>query len=251
MGCLRNGSLPWWVLTTGIIAAAYLVVQAATATRLGVALFSVAVLTGQNVGSLLVDGWGRIGGTRIPATPRRVWGAVLSITAAVVAAAPYLSGSSPLLIPFLLAISVGGLAAVQFAMSGRVGDMSGDSIFSAWTLFGPAVATLALAAWLTGGTTAVRLRGWQDALQDQPWLLVGGLLGAAFVVITALMVPRVGVLVFGLTIILGQLLAGLLLDLFSGSLGAVVPTAIACALTLAAAWVASSGSRLGEKETQP
>ena len=55
---LRSHSLSWWVLTSGLLSAGYVVLQAGTVTTLGVAMFSLAAICGLNVGSLLLNKWG-------------------------------------------------------------------------------------------------------------------------------------------------------------------------------------------------
>ncbi|QXB54761.1 DMT family transporter [Aeromonas sp. FDAARGOS 1415] len=53
-----------------------------------------------------------------------------------------------------------------------------------------------------------------------PWLLLGGALGALFVAISSWAIGRVGALACALLIVAGQLVGGALLDALAGRLGA-------------------------------
>jgi transporter family-2 protein len=90
-----------------------------------------------------------------------------------------------------------------------------------------------------------------NALPPQPWLYLGGPLGIAFIGSMVVLVRRIGVLVLGLGMVAGQLVASLLLDLFapSGAHPLTVLTMTGTALTLVAAGIAawSGGAAAAEK----
>jgi len=114
----------------------------------------------------------------------------------------------------LLAVFIGAILPVQAGLNAQLARVAGNPVWSALISF--VTGTLGLAAYLLvnrAGLTTV------TALRAAPWYLyLGGLLGAVYVTMILLMVPRLGVaLTFGLTIA-GQMLISLVLDHF-GLLG--------------------------------
>lgn len=240
---LRSRALSWWVMAAGVLSAGYVVLQAGTVTTLGVAMFSLAVICGMNVGSILVDRFGARRGEAIAITSRRVWAVIVSLAAALLAVIPYIGQQSPPVVYFLLVIAAGVGAAIQFTMTARVGESSGDSTVAAWFLFVIAAVFLFVISLAQGALWGDAIEGMSSAVTDSPWLLVGGFLGAMVVVINAFVVPRSGVLVFSLSLIAGQLIAALVIDLSTGSVTDVGFIAGACALMILATAI-SAGARL-------
>lgn len=110
---------------------------------------------------------------------------------------------------FFLLMFLGGIAvAVQPSINGRLAQRVGV-IESSCISF--AVGTLVLFAVLLLGGRAGNLRGIADA---RWWELTGGFLGAFFVSLTIVAVPRIGTASAMAAIISAQLIAGLLLDQF-------------------------------------
>jgi len=238
---LRARSLSWWVLAGGLLSAGYVVLQAGTVSTLGVAVFSLAAICGLNVGSIAVDFWGMSHGGGVPLTPRRVIAVVISLVAALLAVFPNLSHPSSSIVYFLLVVAAGIGASIQFAMTARVGETSGDSTVAAWVLFAIAAAFLLVLALAQGAFANGGIDHLLTAASSAPWLLIGGFLGATIVVINAFVVPRTGVLVFSLSLVAGQLLAAVLLDLASGSMNNVIFVVGGCALMLMATAVSVGG----------
>jgi transporter family-2 protein len=75
------------------------------------------------------------------------------------------------------------------------------------------------------------------------WLYVGGPLGVVFISAAAVLVRLLGVLVFGLAAIAGQVITALLLDLLLSDLAAGPLTVAGAALTLAGVAIAASSAR--------
>ena len=254
LAALRGRTLSWWVLTAGLLSAAYVVIQAGTVTTLGVALFSLSVISGMNVGSLLVDRVGARRGVGVAITPRRLWAVAVSLLAALVAILPQLGQESPPLLYVALVFGVGGAAAIQFAMTARVSNVGADSAVAAWFLFVVAAVLLALFSLLRGEFGAASVEQLRTTIVASPGLLIGGLLGAAVVVVNAYVVPRTGVLVFSLSLIAGQLIAALLIDLSQGALDGGWFVTAACVLMLLATMISagtpSPGRRWGRSRAR-
>jgi bacterial/archaeal transporter family-2 protein len=103
----------------------------------------------------------------------------------------------------------GGVAvALQPSINGRLAQRVG-AVESSCVSF--AVGTLALFAIILFGGRLGNLRGIADAGW---WELTGGFLGALFVTLTIVIVPRIGTASAMAAAIAGQLIAGLLLDQF-------------------------------------
>jgi transporter family-2 protein len=112
-----------------------------------------------------------------------------------------------------LALLAGVFIAVQAPTNALLGKAAGSSIAAALISF--VIGTAALAAVLLA-TGWVRFT---PALREVPWYAwLGGLYGAFFVAIAALVAPRIGVGALLTAAVAGQLLAALVLDHF-GLLG--------------------------------
>lgn len=111
----------------------------------------------------------------------------------------------------LLAACVGALLPLQALINARLGQITLGPLFAALASF--AVGTVALlAAWL-----AVRPSGASVApgLAQAPWWAwTGGLIGAAFVFVATLLVPRIGAAALICLVVFGQLAGSVLLDHF-------------------------------------
>jgi transporter family-2 protein len=205
---LRNGSLRWWECLGGVCGATLVASQGLTVTALGVAIFTVAVVAGQTFASLAVD---RVGiGTNGPQllTGPRVAGAVLTVGAVILAVADRF-GSPKTLAYALLPLVAGAAAAWQQAVNGRVRVASGS--VPAATLVNFTMGTAALA--IAYGVDLAFRGSPNGALPTAPWYYLGGAVGAVFIAIFAAVVRHTGVLLLGLGIVAGQLVAALIIDI--------------------------------------
>lgn len=235
-----RGEVRWWHLLAGVVGAYFVMTQTLSIGLIGVAVFTVAVVTGQTVGGLL---WDRIGlgpGGRKRLSPLRVAGALLTVLAVLWAVSPQLGAATSgwaWLLLVLLPFSGGFLNAGQQAVNGRQSAAYRSPVPA--TLFNfMAGCTVLAAAWvvklaLTGGAVA--------ELPAQWWLYIGGPLGCIFIGLGAVLVTKVGVLVAAMGMIAGQLLGSLALDLVLPTPGSLVTpaTVLGTVLTLAAVIIAS------------
>ncbi|TCN41999.1 transporter family-2 protein [Kribbella orskensis] len=234
-----QGSLRWWQCIGGLAGAYLVATQSITVAVIGVAVFTVAVVAGQAVSSLVVDrlGFGPAGPQ--PYTPLRVFGALLALVAVVLAVSDRLNHPSGLLLAVLPALAGVGTA-VQQAINGRVAHTASPDAYGA------------VAAGLINflvGTTALLLvfvvdlivRGAPHSLPTEPWLYVGGACGVIFISAAAAVVRVVGVFVLGLGTIAGQLIASLFIDLFlpASDQAVTLPVVAGTLLALVAVVIAS------------
>lgn len=232
---VRTGSMPWWYGVGGASGALFVLSQGLTAALLGVALFTVATVTGQTLSGLLVDRRGM--GTMLPkpVTAFRLVGAALAVVAVVIAVSPQVQlGVAPwvLILPLLAGLGLGW----QQAANGQVREVSGSALTA--TFFNFLVGTAVLGVVLLVHALAV---GLPDRLVGSPWLYVGGIVGIVFVAGYAIVVRFTGVLLLGLGAIAGQLVASLMFDIALPVAGhpVAVSTVVGTLLTLVAVGIAS------------
>ncbi|MEJ1180048.1 MULTISPECIES: DMT family transporter [unclassified Pseudarthrobacter] len=239
---VRSRAFPPVYVLAGGIGALFVFAQSFTVGLLGVALFTVATVTGQTLSGLLVDRLGIGPAGKKPVTGIRIIGCVLTIAAVAWAVSPRFAagsgsgtasdgGPAALLLPLLLPVAAGFLMSFQQAMNGTATVHYGTPI--AATLVNFVAGTLVL--WTAWGIK-VALAGPGSPLPGEWWYYVGGPMGCVFIGLGALLVRSLGVLVTGLGMIAGQLLGSLGLDLLIPAPGTIVApaTVLGTILTLAA-----------------
>jgi transporter family-2 protein len=247
---LSRGDLRGWHCLGGVSGAYFVVTQGTTVAVLGVAVFTVALVAGQSASALLVDRLG-IGPTgRHAVTTPRVAGAVLAVIAVGVSVAGRLTTPHALGLAALPALAGFGVAWQQ-AVNGRVREAAGTPLPAAFVNFATGTAALGVAY-----AVEVALRGLPSGrLPPEPWLYLGGPLGVLFIAVAASVVRLTGVLLMGLAMIAGQLLAALALELtVPGTAGHTgMYTVGGVAITLLAVGIAALGPRRspGDRHTAP
>ena len=204
---IRDRSIPWWMLVGGAAGAFTVGTQSLAVGLVGVSLFTVGIVAGQTVGGLVFDRIGYGPGGVVAITVPRVVGGILALSAVgvVLVAGDGLAGVPLWMV--VLPVFVGVGLAWQQATNGRLRARVGTPL--AATLMNFIVGTtilgiLALVVTLLDGPPA--------ALPEEPWLYLGGVLGVTYIVMSAAIVARTGVLLFGLAAVSGQLVASLVLD---------------------------------------
>lgn len=233
---LRRGDIPWWYLCAGFIGAWYVVSQSLAVGLLGVAVFTVGGVAGQTISSLLVDRMGFGVLKPRPMTILRVVGAILSIVAVSLA---IVSGSGQigsqvwlLILPF----TGGFLQPFQQAMAGGIQHWSRDPVTP--TLMNFIAGTTAL-----GLVCLVAFAG-GHRIQEFPtdwWVYTGGVFGAVFIGVGAVVVHELGTLLMGLLLIAGQVITALFIDLVAPTSGHPITgwSLASAALTLVAVGLSS------------
>jgi transporter family-2 protein len=231
---VRERQFPPFYVMAGCIGAFFVFAQSFTVGLLGVALFTVAAVTGQTLSGLLVDRMGIGPAGKRPITGIRVLGSVLTVAAVAWAVSPRFSAGESglqLLVPVMLPLLAGFLMSFQQAMNGTATVHYGTPIAATLVNF-IAGGALLWVAWLI----KLAVAGAGNPLPAQWWYYLGGPLGCIFIGIGALLVRSLGVLVTGLGMIAGQLLGSLGLDLIVPVPGTVIalPTVLGTVLTLGA-----------------
>jgi transporter family-2 protein len=233
------GGLRWWQCLGGLAGAYLVATQSITVSVIGVAVFTVSVVAGQAVSSLIVDrlGFGPAGPR--PFTTLRVVGALIALLAVVLAVSDQLSHPDGLLLAVLPALGGVGTA-VQQAINGRVARTASPDAYGA-VAAGVVNFLVGLAALLVVFLADLALRGAPHHLPSNPWLYFGGSCGVIFISAAAAVVRVVGVFVLGLGTIAGQLIASLFIDLFLPAADKAVtfPVVAGTVLALAAVVIAA------------
>ncbi|GDX32747.1 membrane protein [Actinomycetes bacterium] len=208
-GAIRSGELRPWQLLAGLIGGFFVAVQSVVVPMIGVAIFTVAVVAGQSANSLVVDRIGLGPAGKQPITIGRVVSAVLAVLAVTLAADDRFTGGSVAIAAVAIAVVAGLAVAVQQALNGRISVAAGSPLSATFYNFVFGTALLAAAfgvAWAITDTDPGALIGgpW--------WAYAGGVVGVVFIAVAAWTVPILGVLVFALVSIAGQLSGALLLD---------------------------------------
>ncbi len=204
---VRERKLSWWMLIGGLGGATLVAAQGIAVPMIGVALFTVSLVAGQTANGLLVDHVGLGPRGVAPVTKARVVGSSFAVVAVVVAVSGRFA-SADFVVGLVVFVAVaGGLVAAQQAVNGRVAAVTGRPIVAGLVNFVVGFTAL-LVVWLVSGHHGVLL----PVVAGKPWLYLGGPIGVIFIVVAAVIVRPLGVLLFGLLSVAGQLGGALILD---------------------------------------
>jgi transporter family-2 protein len=212
---LRTAGLPAWTFIGGFIGGLFVLLAALVVPSIGVALFSIGMITGQSAGALVADRFGLGPAGRHAFTVPRVIGTVIAVLSVglaqfggVRAALPAAAVSALL----VLVVLAGAGTSVQSALNGVVGRSAGVPLAATLINFAVGTVTLVLLFAVLVVVRGLHVSGWPG----EPWLYVGGVLGIVFVSVNVVAVRVLGVLRTALVIVAGQLIAAVALDVLSG-----------------------------------
>ena len=216
---VSSGEIPKIRLLAGSLGGAFVALQTSVVPLIGVALYSVASIAGQSAISLLVDRIGLTGGGVKLISPRRIAAAFITVIAVLVSVLDKLEADNFQLFALLLAVIAGALVGVQRALNGQINEHSQNSYTTSLLNFitGTSFLTLFIIILIALGRVE---------LQPLPigpwWIYTGGVIGVIYIAATSLIVQHLGVLTFTLFSVGGQLIASLLLDIYSPTQGVSV-----------------------------
>jgi transporter family-2 protein len=216
---VSRGEIPKIRLLAGSLGGAFVALQTSVVPLIGVALYSVASIAGQSAVSLLVDRIGLTGGGVKLISSRRISAAFITVLAVLVSVIDKLEADNFQLFALLLALIAGALVGVQRALNGQINEYSQNSYTTSLLNFitGTSFLTLFIIILIALGRVE---------LQPLPigpwWIYTGGVIGVIYIAATSLIVQHLGVLTFTLFSVGGQLIASLLLDIYSPTQGVSV-----------------------------
>ena len=199
-----SGNFAKWQLLGGVAGAVYISTASSTVSIIGTGLFTVVLVASQNVSGIIVDKFGFSSGAKRRITPKRALAVVIGIVAVLLSVSEF--EGKILWLPILAVVIAGFAVTIQFALNGRVTKASNSQV-SAFINF-----PMSMFAVLTV-LTVMNLFGknW-NSWPDQWWLYSAGFLGAVVVFLAAATIRTLGVLLFGLASVAGQLITSIALD---------------------------------------
>lgn len=241
---VNSGAISRWRLLGGALGGVVIAIQTHIVPLIGVAIYSVSVISGQTAISLLVDRLGLTGGGKRHISARRITAAVLTVLAVVISVWDRLDAKSLSLIAIILGVVSGGIIGVQRALNGQVNEHSGQSF--ATTLLNFITGTALLLLLFLGGLIThyshlvpMKLNPW--------WMYLGGVTGVIYIAFASTVVQHLGVLTFTLFSVGGQLLGSLLFDIFLPSKGVHVGTYLVTGIFMTYIGVLANSERLGSR----
>ncbi|CAK9009846.1 Uncharacterized protein SCF082_LOCUS10437 [Durusdinium trenchii] len=210
-----EGTVHWWMwLIGGVIGAFYVTMGTFLGPRLGFSLFFVCVVTGQLLTSLLVDHVGFMG---IPETAATKWriGCLLTVLAGSIMAVVErleVSDTEPgLLIGYIVLSVMAGVgvtaqAPINNAFTRRFGTLPHRTALLSFSFGGLLVTSLwAISVGVEGGTNF-------EFEETEFWMFLGGIIGALYVFASIALAHKLGVALFFISVVAGQLSMSLLID---------------------------------------
>ena len=199
-----SGKFAKWQLLGGVAGAIYISTASSTVSIIGTGLFTVVLVASQNMSGIVVDRFGLSSGFKKKITPKRSIAAVIGIAAVLLSVTDF--QGKILWIPIAAVVMAGVAVTVQFALNGRV-TKAANSQVSAFINFPMSMITVSITL------IVMNLFGksW-NTWPNQWWLYTAGFLGAVVVFLAAATIRTLGVLLFGLASVAGQLITSIALD---------------------------------------
>jgi transporter family-2 protein len=209
---VREGKLKRWQLFGGLSGAFFVASQSSLVQVIGVAIFTVAAVAGQTSAALLVDKSGIGPAGKQPVTLMRVCAAILGIVGVFVSVLGQDSAGQFAFGAVLISFAAGALVSTQPALNGQIANQTGQ----------PAAATMV--NFIVGFITLVivylavqQVNPQSFTVPPMPWenpvIWLGGPFGVLFVLTAAFMAKTLGVFLFTLTSVVGQLSGAILMEL--------------------------------------
>ena len=199
-----SGNFAKWQLLGGVAGAVYISTASSTVSIIGTGLFTVVLVASQNVSGIIVDKFGFSSGSKRKITPKRALAVVIGIVAVLLSVSEF--EGKILWLPIFAVVIAGFAVTIQFALNGRVTKASNSQVsaFINFPMSMFAVLTVLIVMNLFG-------KNW-NSWPDQWWLYSAGFLGAVVVFLAAATIRTLGVLLFGLASVAGQLITSIALD---------------------------------------
>ena len=215
---------PWWSWFIGVIPLITITIAIHLFKEIGQLQAMVIPMFSQLIFSLCIDHFGWFGARVMPLGWQRAIGAVLLIVGVtMVVIIPRLKNNGKVdngglrkVLWQLAAVLSGCLSAVVGAILASLGQVIGSAIQATTVLF--AIATVVMIVFCCINGSIIKMK--KAFTTNAPWWIwMGGILGAIIVYGNAWLIPLIGVSVFMMALLIGQLLLSLLMER-NGWLGA-------------------------------
>ena len=207
-----DGNLKRWNLFAGMLGGIFVAIQTNTVPLIGVAIYSVASISGQTASSLIVDAFGLAGGAKKHITFRRIFASLITVLAVLVSVWDRVDANDLSLIPVALAGLAGGIVGIQRALNGKINIYSKQHWTTSLLNFVMGTSFLLILTALLIPLGHYKL----EPLPSTPWwIYTGGVLGVVYIAYSATIVQHLGVLASTLLSVGGNLFGALLIDLIA------------------------------------
>ncbi len=233
---VRTGALKPWNYFAGFGGGIFILGQALVVPAFGVTIYIIAVVAGQTAASLLVDRIGIGPAGKQAVTTLRVISAIVAVVGVAVSSLGRGDVGSIAVAAVAYGLAAGAATAAQYGLNGTIAKATGSAMVTSALNFAMGFTLLSIllvANTVVLGDPIVR----PPSLLETPWLWLGGPLGILFIASAALFVRYLGVLVFTLASVAGQLGGALLLDLFFPTPGTVLTVFVLVGLVVTATGV--------------
>ena len=243
---VREGRLKRWQLFGGLSGAFFVASQSSLVQVIGVAIFTVAAVAGQTSAALLVDKAGIGPAGKQPVTLMRIGAAILGIVGVLVSVLGQDSTGQFAFGAVLISFAAGALVSTQPALNGQIANHTGQ----------PAAATMV--NFIVGFITLVVVYAVAHQVNPQsfnvppmPWenpvIWLGGPFGVLFVLTASFMAKTLGVFLFTLTSVVGQLSGAILMDVLFPTASTNITWQLLLGISITGAAVVLAS---GKKQTQ-
>lgn len=233
---VRTGALKPWNYFAGFGGGIFILGQALVVPAFGVTIYIIAVVAGQTAASLLVDRIGIGPAGKQAVTTLRVIAAIVAVVGVAISSLGRGDVGSIAVAAVAYGLAAGAATAAQYGLNGTIAKATGSAMVTSALNFAMGFTLLSILLVINtvilGNPIAL-----PPSLLETPWLWLGGPLGMLFIASAALFVRHLGVLVFTLASVAGQLGGALLLDLFFPTPGTVLTVFVLIGLVVTATGV--------------
>ena len=200
------------------------------------------MVAGQTAASLLVDRLGIGPAGKQAVTGLRVIAAIVAVAGVAISSLGRGEVGAIAVAAILYGLAAGAATAAQYGLNGTIAKVTESAMVTSALNFGMGFtllsALLVINTVILGNPLSV-----PPSMVETPWLWLGGPLGMLFIASAALFVRYLGVLVFTLASVAGQLGGALLLDLVFPTPGTVLSVFVVVGLVVTATGVYLSTMR--------
>ncbi len=227
-----------WKLFAGSLGGTFVAIQTQTVPLVGVAIFTVASISGQTVMSLFVDRLGYTGGGKRLITKRRVLAVTITIVAVAVSVLDRIDAKNLSFFTVLIGCTAGLLVGFQRALNGQINEHSKEGFTTSLLNF--ASGTLLLVSVFLIGIATNKVEFTPFPLGPL-WMYFGGVMGVIYISFAASIVQQLGVLTFTLFSVGGQLVSSLVIDIVAPTKGVSISYYLIIGILMTYAGVIAGG----------
>ena len=239
---LKFGGYPQlkkWQYFAGVGGGIFILGQAVVVPGFGVSVYIIAVVAGQTLASLLVDHWGLGPAGKKAVTLLRVLAAVFATLGVAISALGRGDLPTVAFAAVSFGLAAGAATAVQYALNGRIAGATASAMLTSALNFFMGFIFLTLVLMITTVAGVWELTA-PPSILERPELWLGGPLGMLFIASAAIFVRQLGVLLFAVVSVLGQLAGAILLDVFAPTPGTDLNGLLAVGLVITAVGVVAA-----------